>query len=378
MNSLLSTQSSRIQTRCRPAASVSILFAVVLVSGCGKKGDVANAPASQGPAKVQSATVEERVFADEVEALGTVRASEAIDLSSNVTETVTALNFTDGQTVEKDTLLAQLSDDEERAMLEGAKVVLAEQDREVNRLRALADDGAVSQVRLQEYLTKRDLALQKIEEVKAQLADRKITAPFAGVLGFRRISVGTLVAPGDVIATLDLIDTVKLDFSVPETFLGDLKPGLEIDARSDAFPGEVFEGKVIDIDSRVNPVTRSVTVRAEIPNADHRLRAGMLLTTIIAKNPETSPAIPERALLSVQANHFAFVLEEAEGKATVKRVPVQIGRREPGYVEITDGLKEGQRIVSDGLIGLRDGGEVTVTGEFAGTAAPYSPQEGSK
>jgi len=361
----------------RGTGGACALGILLLASACERKPGAAGGPAAQGPAKVRFATVEERAFADEVEALGTVKAFEAIDISANVTETVAELHFNDGQMVEKDALLAQLSSDEEAAMLEGAKVNLAEQEREVDRLRELADDGAVSQVRLQEYLTRRDLALQKIEEAKAQLEDRRITAPFAGVLGFRRISVGALVKPGDVIATLDLIDTVKLDFSIPETFLGDLKPGMLIDAHGDAFPGDTFRGKVVDIDSRVNPVTRSVVVRAEIPNPGHRLLAGMLLTTRIAKNPQTSPAIPERALLSVQTKHFAFVIDEGDGLATVRRLPVTIGRRVPGYVEVTGGLEKGQRIVADGIIGLRDGAKVTVTGEFDGPAAPYSPQGGA-
>jgi len=325
--------------------------------------------------KVWVGKVTEREFSDQVEALGTVQAMEAIDLSANVTERVTELHFTDGQPVKKDDLLAELSNDEEIAMLAGAEVNLAEQEREVKRLQGLADDGAVSQVRLQEYLTARDLALQKIEEAKAQLADRQILAPFDGVLGFRRISVGALVAPGDVIATLDFIDTIKLDFAVPETFLGDLKPGMMIDARSSAFPDEAFKGKVTDIDSRVNPITRSVIVRAEIPNPDHKLRAGMLLTTQVKKNPTASMAIPERALVSVQESRYVFVVSEADGKATVNRVAVETGRRLPGYVEVLEGLEKETLIVVDGLIGLRDGAEVTISGEANGPAESYSPTQ---
>jgi membrane fusion protein (multidrug efflux system) len=355
-----------------------MLCAIVLLSGCGRKKDAVGGPPPTGPAKVRYVKVGKRAFSDEVEALGTVKAFEAIDISPNVTETVQEVSFEDGQAVEKGAVLAQLSNDEEKAMLEGAKVNLAEQEREVKRLTELAGDGAVSQVRLQEYNTARDLALQKIEEVKAQLADRTITAPFAGVLGFRRVSVGALVAPGDVIATLDLIDTVKLDFSVPETYIGDLVPGLEIVAHSDAFPAQDFVGMVKDIDTRVHPVTRSVVVRAEIPNADRELRPGMLLTTRVRRNPSESPAIPERALVSVQAKHFVFVIDGTDDAATVRRVPVKIGRRVPGFAEIKEGLEEGDRIVVDGIIGLRDGGEVVVTGEFEGTAAAYSPEGGGE
>ncbi|MEZ5326331.1 MAG: efflux RND transporter periplasmic adaptor subunit [Verrucomicrobiales bacterium] len=353
------------------SAAIFVVMSCMLVA-CNRKAEDTK-PEGQPVPKVKVGTVTARAFADEVEALGTVRALEAIDISANVTETVTAVSFEDGQTVEKGAVLAQLSDDEEQAMLEGANINLAEQQREVERLSALANNGAVSKVRLQEYLTARDLAKQKIEEAKAKIADRAIVAPFKGVLGFRQVSVGALVSPGEVLATLDLIDTVKLDFSVPETFLGDLGPGQKIIARSDAFPDKEFEGEVTDINARVNPVTRSAIVRAELPNAEHQLRPGMLMTTRIKKNPTTAPAIPERALVSVQSTHSVFLVEGEGESATAKEVEVTIGRRVPGYVEIVEGLKGGEKIVVDGLVGLRDGGSLIVTGEASGPADPYSP-----
>ncbi|YCM43919.1 efflux RND transporter periplasmic adaptor subunit [Verrucomicrobiaceae bacterium 227] len=346
---------------------------VCLLASCDRKTEEKKA----GPTvpKVKTGTVEMRTFADEVEALGTVRALEAIDISANVTETVTAVSFEDGQTVKKGAILAQLSDEEERAMLAGAEINLVEQEREVNRLRELANNGAVSRVRLQEYLTARDLALQKIEEAKAKIADRAIVAPFSGVLGFRQVSVGTLVSPGEVLATLDLIDTVKLDFSVPETFLGGLTPGEKISARSEAFPDRMFEGVVTDINARVNPITRSAIVRAEIPNPDHLLRPGMLLTTRIKKNPATSTTVPERALVSIQSRHSIFRIEGEGEAATALETPVRIGRRIPGYVEVLEGLNDGDTIVVDGLLGIKDGSSLNIIGEANAPAPPYNPTD---
>lgn len=351
------------------------LFLVILAgtfTSCDRQAE-ATAPPGPSVPKVHTGEVVMRDFADEIEALGTVRAMEAIDISANVTETVTAVSFEDGQTVAKGDLLAQLSDDEEQAMLAGAEINLAEQKREVERLGRLADNGAVSKVRLQEYLTARDLALQKIEEARAKIADRQVLAPFDGVLGFRQISVGTLVSPGKVLATLDFIDTIKLDFSVPETFLGGLVPGREIIAHSGAFPDDEFAGEVKTVNARVNPVTRSAMVRAEIANADHKLRPGMLLTTLVTKNPANSPSVPERAIVALQSRHSVFVVEGTAGETTAKSVEVQIGRRIPGYVEILGGLAGGETIVVDGLVGLRDGGAILVTGEARPPSAPYSP-----
>lgn len=358
----------------RFSTSVSILLGLIclaaLFSGCEKGPDnPSTGPASAPAAKVKTTPVTTRLFSDQVEALGTVRAQEAIDLSANVTDRVAEVAFEDGDQVKKGDLLLRLEDAEEIAMLEGAKAGLAEQEREIKRLQSLVAEGAVSEVRLEEYRTQREVARQRVEEAQAQIADRRITAPFDGVLGFRRVSVGALVGPGDLIATLDVLDPVKLDFAVPETFLNDLKPGQEISALTEAYPDESFTGIVTQIDTRVNLVTRSITVRAEIPNPGHRLRPGMLMTTTLSKNPLESLSIPERALVSVQANHFAFVVEDGNAR----RATVTIGRRVPGYVEITAGLEAGETVITDGLLGLTDGAAVEVIGEFDSPAEPYSP-----
>jgi len=316
--------------------------------------------------------VEERFYADRIEALGTVRAMEAIDLSANVTERVAEVAFEDGDRVKKGDLLIRLEDAEEVAMMEAAKAEMKEQEREIKRLESLVAEGAVSEVRLEEYRTRREVAMQRVEEARAQIDDRHIVAPFDGVLGFRRVSVGALVSPEDLIATLDILDPVKLDFSVPETFLGDLRPGLEIEAFTEAFPDETFAGTVTQIDTRVNPVTRSITARAEIPNPDHRLRPGMLMTTTLTKNSRKSLSVPERALVAVQTNHFVYVIDGGEG-AVVRRTSVSIGRRVPGFVEIREGLELGQEVVTDGLVGLADGASVEIIGRFDSPSEPYNP-----
>ncbi len=353
----------------------------ILCSGCRKQQTSADAtaPVSAPAAKVQTAVVGTAEYSDKIEALGTVRALEATDISPSVTERIAELFFEDGDKVKTGDPLVRLEDAEEVAALEAAKALMAEQEREIERLKDLVSAGAVSEVRLQEYQTQRDIARQRIGEAQAQIDDRRIDAPFDGVLGFRRVSTGALVAPGDLIATLDVLDPIKLDFTVPEAFLSDLQPGLEIVALSDAFPETEFEGVVTQIDTRVNPVTRAVTVRAEIPNPESLLRPGMLMTTTLENNPKKSLSIPERALLAVQSKKFVFVVNDFEGSApTVTRTDVAIGRRLPGFVEVLSGLGEGTRIVSDGLIGLSDGALVEIIGEFDSPSAPYNPVSASE
>lgn len=362
--------------RLRPP--VLVLCAALLAGACRDEGTGESAGGGAGAGaggsaatSVKTLRVELREFADEIEALGTVRAMEAAEISATAIERVAEVHFEDGDTARKGELLVKLDDAEEVAILNGAKAMLAEQEREIARLESLVSTGSVAEVRLEEYRTRREVARQKVAEAQAQIDDRRIVAPFDGVLGFRQVSVGALVSPGDPIATLDVLDPVKIDLAVPETFLSDLDPGDEIVVLTEAYPGESFPATISQIDTRVNPTTRSITVRAESPNPDHRLRPGMLMTTVLRKNPRRSPAVPERAVVSLRADHFVFVLDEGTG--TVSRTKVLLGQRLPGYVEVVERVAEGAVVVTDGLLGLADGAAVSVQGEFDGPAAPYRP-----
>ncbi len=327
---------------------------------------------ASGPARVVIFEVENREFRDVIEALGTVQAAESIEISAKVTETVEELLFEDGQMVEAGQLLVRLSAQEVLATLEGAKATLSEQEREMTRLQKLVEDGAAPVARLDERGTLAELARRRIQESEARLADRRIEAPFSGRLGLRRISPGALVSPGTVLATLDKLDTVRLDFQVPEVFLADLKPGLKIEAKSPAYPGRSFAGKVSQIDSRVDPVTRAVTVRAELPNEDLALRAGMLMTTSVGRRPRQAPAVPERALIPLNRRQFVFVVDESAG--TARQVEIETGARLPGFVEVASGLETGAKVVTDGFLGIKDGDPVTVAGTFQAPSTPYNPR----
>lgn len=330
------------------------------------------APAKRGggAAQVLTTKVGKDNYVLDIVAVGTVRAFESIDISANVTETLTSLHFEDGDYVEDGALLATLSDAEEQAMLASAQASFSEEKREIDRLLSLVKDGAVPQARLEERRTQEEIAKQKIREAEAKLADRQILAPFDGWLGLRRISVGALVSPGTVIASLDKIDVVKIDFSLPETVLGQVKPGARIQTRADGSGDALFEGTISQIDSRVDPVTRSVAARAEIANPELLLRAGMLVTVKIGLAPSESLSIPERALIPIGTKQFVFTISDG----TAKRIEIQIGRRKPGFVEVIGGLKEGQTIITDGLVGLQDGAPVQETGSFKAPVEAFNPE----
>lgn len=366
----------------RPSALLRfVVFLVVTAAVAGggwvywqKKSTTAAAPAksaAKGAALVTTAKVVKDNFALDLDAIGTVQAFESADISSNVTERITEITFKDGDFVKKGTLLAKLSDSEEQAMLTSAKSTLAEEEREIARLQNLVKEGAAPEARLQERLTLADIARSKIRESEARLADRQIAAPFDGWLGLRRISVGALVSPGTVIASLDKIDVVKIDFSVPETYLGSVKAGTSITASAETLKDRRFEGKLAHLDSRLDPVTRSVAARAEVSNADLALKPGMLVMVTLKVEPHPSLAVPERSLVPIGAKAYVFTI--VDGKA--KRLEVKTGLRKPGVVEIRSGLQEGQIIIADGLVGLQDGAAIKVTGEYKGPVKAFNPEQ---
>lgn len=371
-----------IMSDSRPAPWMrSIVFLIIsaAVAGGGwlfwqQQKALKQAPAAAAKAKgampVSTAKVTKADYALDLLAIGTVAADESIDLSANVTETVTALHFEDGQQVKKGALLVELSAAEELAALSASKSQLTEHEREITRLQSLVKDGAAPEARLEERRTLAEVAKQSILEAEARLADRRIVAPFDGWLGLRRISVGALVSPGTVIVSLDKIDVVKIDFSVPETYLGMIKEGTEIEARTEATRGRVFKGKLSRLDSRVDPATRAVAARAEVPNADLLLKPGMLVTASLRVEPRISLSIPERALVPIGSKTFVFTI--ADDKA--KRAEVTIGRRKPGYIEVLKGLEENQLVVADGLVGLQDGMVVKIIGQFAGPVKAFDPE----
>lgn len=297
-----------------------------------------------------------REFHTQLQALGTARANEAVDITARITAPVEAIEFTDGMQVRQGQVLVRLAAAEEAAEARERHVGVQEQQRELERIRGLVADRNLPRQRLDEQQSRLSEAQARLEAAQARVRDRVVRAPFDGVVGFRRVSLGALVSPGTIITTLDDISVIKLDFSVPETFLAGVKSGQLIQARAAAFPDERFAGEVTSVDVRVDPVTRAAMARATLPNPDGVLRPGMLLTVTLLKDERRSLSLPEGALLRQADQAYVFVLDDD----TVVRREVRTGRRAPGVVEILDGLQPGERVVSEGTVRLRPGARVTV------------------
>lgn len=298
-----------------------------------------------------------REIEDRIEALGSTASWESIEIRATVTEIVDQIRFTDGQLVASGDVLVTLVQDEEQAKLAETRSFLAEQEREVRRIESLVARKSLPANQLDERRTLREVARARAAAAQAAVDDRTIRAPFAGVLGLRGVSAGALVSPQAVITTLDDIASLRLDFPVPSLLLGSLRTGQPVSATTPALSGRTFSGEVIGIDSRVNPVDRSVMVRARIDNSDLALKPGMLMNVLVQTERRMALLIPEESVIHYQREHYVLRVDGAKGNRA-ERVDVEIGLRSPGFVEITKGLSAGDTVITEGITSVRPGDPV--------------------
>jgi len=292
----------------------------------------------------------------EVEALGTARASESVDVTAKVSNLVTAIRFTEGQQVPKGEVLVELDGEQARADLAVANAALTESASQVKRSRELYATKVLSDQQIEQIEATHSANQARVASARSRLSDTVIRAPFGGRVGLRRVSVGGLVAPGTVITTLDDTSSIKLDFTVPERVVAAMRAGLEIEATSVAYPGQTFSGRVASVDSRVDPSTRSVIVRAIVPNEQGLLKPGMFMNVRISRGAADVLVVPEEALVPEQGDVFVYVVQD--GKASKRKI--QTGQRTIGSVQVTDGLQVGEMVVTEGTQKLRDGASVTL------------------
>lgn len=303
--------------------------------------------------------VDARVFSDVVEALGTANANESVQVTAKISDTISRIHFDSGQRVTANEILVELRDAEEVAGLSEARASLREAQQELARIRDLTERGVAARSRLDEIQANAERAGARVAALEARVADRIIRAPFDGIVGLREVSLGQLVRPGDVIAQLDDTSIIKLDFTLPERFLATVSPGMEIAARTSAFAGEEFTGEITQIDSRIDPATRAVTVRAEIDNSDGRLRPGLLMTVEVRRDPRTRPAVPETAITRLRDQVFVFTVAQDEMGYYAVQHEITVGARSGGFLEVLAGIEPGTTIVRQGVHRIRDGARIS-------------------
>lgn len=337
-----------------------LLLLLLVMPGCVQAQNTAGNPA------VVVKTAEIVPFPLSAEALGNARANEAVDVRPEITAAITAIEFEEGQTVQRGEVLVRLESSEPLADLAAAKAALVDSESQYRRSNELFKTRVVSESELEQLEARRDADAAAVNAAQSRLNQTILRAPFAGQIGLRRVSMGSIVSPATIITTLDDTSRIKLDFDVPEVFLARLRKGLSVTARSAAWPGLDFRGEVTSVDTRVDPVSRTVTVRALLPNDEGRLRPGMFLTVTLMKDDVTALMIPEQAIVPERSKQFVFVVGEGN---VVERREVRTGRRRPGEVEISQGLAEGERVITEGGQIVRPGSVVTFV-EAPGIKSP--------
>ncbi len=338
--------------------------------------------AQRGPANVFAEPVTEREFSREIEALGTLEPNEQVDLTLNVADRVRSIYFDDGERVREGKTLLSLAQREQAALVEAAEADVEEALQQFERIERLQAAQAVSKAELDEAQRRLNSVQATLRALQSRQRDRVLVAPFDGVLGFRQVSVGSFVRAGDIVATLIDDSEMNLDFDVPSIFLRSVVPGTEITAQTDDLPGEIFRGTVANLNNRIDPVTRSVTARASLPNDERILRSGMFMRVTVRAAPRRALAVPEEAIQPLGPKTYVWRLVGEDGKNIARRTEVQLGTRSDGYVEIVSGVSRGDKVVTEGIIRVREGAPAVIReksmlepgGQISNSGSPASRQ----
>jgi membrane fusion protein (multidrug efflux system) len=347
-------------------------------------GGVAGAPAKAGlpgaaakggagPIAVEAVRAAASTVREETTAVGTLRSNESVVVRPEISGRIARINFTEGSHVARGQLLIALDASVPAAEVEQAKANLALAKTNYGRTVELERQNFVSQTARDQALNGLRVAEAAAALAEARLAKTQIPAPFAGIIGIRQVSVGDYVKEGQDLVTLEDISSLKVDFRVPEQLLTSLRRGQTVEVESDTFPGKTYSATLDAIDPLVDQNGRALSIRARLRNVEGALRPGMFVRTrVILAERQNAVVLPEESLVPVGADQYVFRV--VEGKA--ERLKVSTGVRRAGQVEIVDGVRAGDVVVTAGQIKIRDGADVRVAG--AGGAPKAAPAAASE
>jgi membrane fusion protein (multidrug efflux system) len=293
-----------------------------------------------------------------IDAVATTRAHQAIEVVPLVSGRVVDIPVVAGQEVKKGDVILRLDDDIERANVTEARAKMQQAHLALERAQVLRQSNTVTEATLEQLKALQATASAEIDRAERRLADRTLRAPFEGRVGLTRIEVGARIDSNMVVTTLDDLSEVELEFLLPETVFGETRIGMPVESEGAAFPGRSFFGKIASIDSRIDRASRTFKVRAGVPNPERLLPAGMFMRLVVVFSEKVGLTIPEEAVVAEGAETFVYLAKDARA---VRR-NVKTGQRQPGLVEITDGLAVGDMVVARGIQRLRDGVAIRIAG----------------
>ena len=357
--------------------SLAVLGLLVLVLGAlfggrfWQIGQQIEQMSQQGPptaVDVVASTLRE--WPQSLEAIGSLRAVNGVQVANEIAGVVESVEFESGQRVEAGDVLIRLDAETDEAALETREAEARLALQQFERFRNLIEQDAVSQSEFDEARANYEAAEARVHEQQALLDKKTIRAPFSGVLGLRQVDLGQYIGVGTPIVGINMLDPIQVDFTLSERDFPRIAVGNRVEVEVAAYPGERFVGEVMALDSSVVPESRTFRVRARLDNPDLKLRPGMFANVHAYRDRiDEVVAVPRTAISYNTYGDFVFVVVEDGGDLTVQRRTVTTGRVRDGEVEIVDGLNAGTRIVETGLLRLRNGDRMRIVDDAGGSGA---------
>ncbi|WP_447593641.1 efflux RND transporter periplasmic adaptor subunit [Aquipseudomonas campi] len=339
--------------------------------------------APQPAISISAATAEEMPWQSRLPAIGTLKASQGVDLTVEVSGTVRDVLFQSGEKVSLKQPLIQMDSDVEQASLATAEAELSLARVEFERGRSLVNRQSISKSEFDRLASSLQKSNASVAQLQAMLAKKRIVAPFAGTIGIRQVDVGDFLSSGTIIATLQDLTTLFVDFYLPEQAVPKLAIGQQVRIEVAAYPGEVFVGEIAAINPKVEDTTRNVQVRAVLPNPDSKLLPGMFANLeVLLPGDLPHVVVPETAITYTLYGNSVYVIGEKKDKdgqvekndkgetqLVVERRFVETGERRDGKVTLLKGLKAGEQVVTAGQLKLDNGAHVAIVDDKAPPAS---------
>ncbi|WP_111641785.1 efflux RND transporter periplasmic adaptor subunit [Marinimicrobium alkaliphilum] len=323
-------------------------------------------------ATITAAEVLEDRWSRELSAVGSFRAINGANLTTEVGGIVTGIHFSNGDEVTEGQRLVSLDIETDEADLDRLKAAESLTKVELDRYQRLYREGNISQSELQRRESEAAQASASVRAQQARIRQKTIRAPFDGISGIRQVNLGQYVSPGSAVVSVQALDPIYLNFTLPERRLAEIQPGQPVSVSIDAYPDEYFEGEITAIEPAMSESTRTFTAQATLANPDHKLRPGMFGRAVVTMGePRVVNIIPQTAVqFNPYGNSVYIIREDDEGTERVSQRFVRTGERRGDLVEVLEGLEQGDKVATSGLLKLRNQAPVAISdnGDMAPSA----------
>jgi membrane fusion protein (multidrug efflux system) len=339
----------------RPFFFLLPAFLILLTYGCTEKQASADG-FKLPPTTVEIAKVKEQDIADKFDAVGTIEAIEGVTIVSEIDASVKSLPFEEGSFIKKGEVIAQLDDSQLSAEVKRSEALYIQSQASYKRIKTIVDQNAGTPQDLDDALANLKVAEANYELAKARLNKTRVVAPFAGIIGTRRTSVGAFLRTGQEITQLANLSEIRVSFSAPERYLAQLKRNAEVTVSSSVFPGYNLNGRIIAIEPMLDTETRNVNIVARFKNPEQKFRPGMSANVaVVLSEKQHALTIPNEAIFAKGNQSFVYVVKK---DSSVTAVPISTGLQFPDIVEVVDGLNNGMEVVKAGHQKLYEGAKV--------------------